>query len=225
MNSVQKNFRKQMEKAKKQGYLPESYEARHRGNIFQEHKRGFAGAGLIGVLIFCWNVFALGTWVNTFIHGGSFLSAAAVNPSNSNQKNIHQYISNNLETQKAIETSMKMVSDIYSKNAVYSVGDINSQYSMLFKNKNTINTNVELLKPLKNLYTGEYNLAEQGLSFAANNYGKKLTQSQVDYINGLISQSNQINLQKNNTYIELFKAANMKYTILPDGKINYQYTQ
>ncbi|MGE5627929.1 MAG: hypothetical protein ACM3X7_07400 [Solirubrobacterales bacterium] len=222
MNSVQKNFRKQMKKAKKQGYLPESYEARRRGNIFIEHKKGFAGAGLVGVLIFCWNIFALGTWVNAFFHGGSSLSAAAVNPVNSNQKFIHEYLSNNEETQKEISTSIKMLSDIYSKKASYSEGDISSQYIKLFKSKSTIDTNVELLKPLKSLYTQEYNLAEQGLDFAANNYGKELTQREVDYINGIINQSNQINLQKNNIYIELFKAANMKYTVMPDGKINYQ---
>jgi len=36
MNSVQKNFRKQMKTAKRQGKLPESYEARRKGNIFKE---------------------------------------------------------------------------------------------------------------------------------------------------------------------------------------------
>ena len=101
MNLTQKNFRKQMETAKRQGILPESYEARSKGNVFREHKAGFslAGVSLIGVLIFCWNVFAVGTWVNSFLHGTSIISAVG---SNSNQKAIHEYISANKETQKIL---------------------------------------------------------------------------------------------------------------------------
>ena len=68
-------------------------------------------------------------------------------------------------------------------------------------------------------------MAENALLFAENNYGKALTKNEADYLTGLWAQWNQINLQKNNTYIKLFKSANMQYTVFQDGIINYQFTQ
>lgn len=228
MNSTQRKFRKEMDNAKKQGKLPESYEARRFRTItFNEHKTGFsiAGLSLVGILVFCWNVFAVGTWVNSFSSGTSFLSSSSAIVFNNDQKVINEYLSNNKETQKYLSSSLQLVSDIYSKKSNYSLGTIKTQHDTLLSYKHTIETDKKYLKPIKEIYIKEFNIVDNALFFAEDNYGRKIYQSDIDYLRKLIEQDRGISLEKNNAYIELFKNAKMPYSISEDGTIKYQFKQ
>lgn len=143
----------------------------------------------------------------------------------SNQKTINEYINKNIETQKVISASMEMVSDYYLKKTDYPLDKIKAQYESLVNCKNTIETNSELLQPLKKIYTDEYNTVESLLVFAKSNYGASLTKDDINFINNLGNKEKEICVQKNNAYIELFKSANLNYTISTDGTINYQYKE
>ena len=222
MNSTQKNFRKQMKNAKKQGTLPDTYySGRFRNVTFGEHKAGFsiAGLSLAGVLILGWNIFAVGTWVNGFF-GGTIINSA-----NNNKIAIHEYISNNAATKTCLSSSMQMVVDIYSEKGDYSSQSIRSQIETLSAYRNRIETDNENLSEIKSLYIKEFNTVESALVFAQNNSGSNITQDGTNYINSLVIQINQIVQEENNAYIRLFEKSGMKYSISEDGRISYEYTQ
>ena len=167
-------------------------------------------AVLTAVLLLCW--YALN-------------HRPAENTLKSNQKIIHEYISKNLETQKTISASMQMVTDLYLKKAEYPVDKIKSQHETLKSCKNTIETDSELLQPLKKIYAEEYDVVESLLGFAESNYGSTLTKEDIDYVNSLGAKEKEICVRKNNAYIELFKGASLKYTVSSDGTINYEYAE
>ncbi|MGE5627926.1 MAG: hypothetical protein ACM3X7_07385 [Solirubrobacterales bacterium] len=140
----------------------------------------------------------------------------------SDQKIINEYIIKNIDSQKIVSASMEMISDFYYKKADYTLDKIKAQHETLKNCKKTIETDSELLQPLKKIYTDEYNTVDSLFVFVESNYGEILTKEDIYYINSLGAKEKEICAEKNKMYVELLKNSNLKYTISADGIINYE---
>ncbi|MBP1745099.1 MAG: hypothetical protein H6Q58_2077 [Firmicutes bacterium] len=169
---------------------------------------GLAAISLAVVLTLCWSVFAEGSGKDS--------------PSGI-KTIIHQYISGNAETKNCLQTSMKLLEDIYSGKRSYSAALITSQLETLSAYKNRIETECKYLVELKSLYLKEFSIVQNALTYAQLNSEKTITQSDRDYISSLAAQADKIDKEEDTAYISLFKNAGMKYSISQDGSINYEY--
>jgi hypothetical protein len=169
---------------------------------------GLAGIALMVVLTLCWSVFAAGDGKD---------STRGI------KTTIHEYISGNAETKSCLQTSMKMLEDMYSGKRRYSAALISSQFETLSTCKSRIETDSKYLAGLKSLYLQEFSTVQNTLTYAQFNSGRTITQSDKDYISSLAAQEDKLDKEEDGEYIRLFKSAGMKYSVSQDGMISYEY--
>ena len=169
---------------------------------------GFAGIALMVVLTLCWSVSAAGD-------GKDSTRGIKIT--------IHEYISGNAETKSCLQTSMKMLEDMYSGKRSYSAALISSQLETLSTYKSGIETDSKYLAKLKSLYFQEFSTVQNALTYAQFNSDRNITQSDRDYISSMAAQADKLDEEENSAYISLFKSAGMKYSVSQDGIINYTY--
>jgi hypothetical protein len=209
-----------MHDAEKNGKIPESYRPRNYNRVtFREHKTGFsiAGLGLVGVIMICWNIFAVSTWISALFHISIPFTM------NNQQEVVHNYISQNKALDAYIMSCMQMISTEFSPNNTYSIDEIKSKHDTLLALKSGIETDKTYLLQLKGIYNELCTATDQAMIFGENNYNKRLTQEDVNNIGNIMQKVNDLNIQKESAVIELLKKSNMHYTISQDGSIQYQY--
>lgn len=215
LSKRQREFRKMMKEVEKRQVNRNVYSYREKRYPNEKPKRQIKKpilqiGGVFGLILLIWNLYALSTYINTDANTFGIVSTKTLK--------VHNYLEKGGEAEIEISQTVNSLIDQYNDNSL-TILHIEEAQRTLFDLQKSISLDNDRFAVMNRYFEEQFNLAYQLTNILQLQNAPTVNQELL-YI---IDKQKELSASRTSILIHLLDNEKMKYQILGDGTISYEY--